>query len=248
MSEVTRILEAIERGDTRAASELLPLVYDQLRREAQRRMAGERSDHTLQATALVHEAYLRLVGDQQIHWQNRAHFYAAAAEAMRRILIEEARRKKAARHGGGRQRIELSDSLISSSGAATNEDGVDLEALSTATPGSSPYRCPGPWKSGSGRSNDADMNRVTLTDGGWGRFMQTSASLGASVSRGNGVGDGRPTRTCLPSLRSSDTRDRRRHLCRFGQCTRRCGYRGQARATYSAVSGTNMPSSRRPPR
>lgn len=132
MSEVTRILEAIERGDARAASELLPLVYDQLRREAQRRMAGERSDHTLQATALVHEVYLRLVGDQQIRWQNRAHFYAAAAEAMRRILIEEARRKKAARHGGGRQRVELSDSLISSGVAATNEDGVDLEALSAA--------------------------------------------------------------------------------------------------------------------
>lgn len=132
MSEVTRILEAIERGDARATSELLPLVYDQLRREAQRRMAGERSDHTLQATALVHEVYLRLVGDQQIHWQNRAHFYAAAAEGMRRILIEEARRKKAVRHGGGRQRIELSDSLISSSGAAGDEDDVDLEALSTA--------------------------------------------------------------------------------------------------------------------
>ncbi len=132
MSEVTRILEAIERGDARAASELLPLVYDQLRREAQRRMAGERSDHTLQATALVHEVYLRLVGDQQIHWQNRAHFYAAAAEGMRRILIEEARRKKAVRHGGGRQRIELSDSLISSSGAAGDEDDVDLEALSAA--------------------------------------------------------------------------------------------------------------------
>ncbi len=81
MSEVTRILEAIERGDARASSELLSLVYDQLRREAQRRMAHERSDHTLQATALVHEVYLRLVGDEQIRWQNRAHFYAAAAEA-----------------------------------------------------------------------------------------------------------------------------------------------------------------------
>ncbi len=127
MSEVTRILEAIERGDARAAGELLPLVYDQLRREAQRRMAGERSDHTLQATALVHEVYLRLVGDEQIRWQNRAHFYAAAAEAMRRILIESARRKKAARHGGGQPHVELGDSLI-----ATGEEDVDLEVLSAA--------------------------------------------------------------------------------------------------------------------
>jgi RNA polymerase sigma factor (TIGR02999 family) len=102
MSDVTRILNAIEAGDANAADRLLPLVYDQLRREAQRRMAGERSDHTLQATALVHEVYLRLVGDRQVPWQNRAHFYAAGAEAMRRILIEEARRKKAARHGNVR--------------------------------------------------------------------------------------------------------------------------------------------------
>ncbi len=126
-SEVTRILAAIERGDAGAANELLPLVYDQLRREAERRMAGERSDHTLQATALVHEAYLRLLGDQQVPWQNRAHFFAAAAEAMRRILIEHARRKKAARHGGGRERAELRDSFLES-----EDDNVDLEALSTA--------------------------------------------------------------------------------------------------------------------
>jgi len=97
MSDVTRILNAIEAGDTSAADQLLPLVYDQLRREAQHRMASERSDHTLQATALVHEVYLRLVGDRQVPWQNRAHFYAAAAEAMRRILIEEARRRPSAR-------------------------------------------------------------------------------------------------------------------------------------------------------
>ncbi len=127
MNEVTRILEAIERGDACAANELLPLVYDQLRREAQRRMAGERSDHTLQATALVHEAYLRLLGDQRVPWQNRAHFFAAAAEAMRRILIEHARRKNAARHGGGRERVELRDSVI-----GTEDDTVDLEALSAA--------------------------------------------------------------------------------------------------------------------
>ena len=85
MSEVTRILAAMERGDAGAANELLPLVYDQLKGEAQRRMAGERPDHTLQATALVHEAYLRLLGDEKIPWQNRAHFFAAAPEAMRRI-------------------------------------------------------------------------------------------------------------------------------------------------------------------
>ncbi len=127
MSDVTRILNAIEAGDPNAADRLLPLVYDQLRREAQRRMAGERSDHTLQATALVHEVYLRLVGDRQVPWQNRAHFYAAAAEAMRRILIEEARRKKAARHGGGRKRVDLRESAI-----ATDDEAVDLEALSAA--------------------------------------------------------------------------------------------------------------------
>ncbi|MCH8880790.1 MAG: sigma-70 family RNA polymerase sigma factor [Planctomycetes bacterium] len=127
MGEVTRILAAIEHGDADAANELLPLVYDQLKREAQRRMAGERSDHTLQATALVHEAYLRLLGNEKIPWQNRAHFFAAAAEAMRRILIDHARRKKAARHGGERERVELHDSFLGS-----EEDNVDLEALSIA--------------------------------------------------------------------------------------------------------------------
>ena len=127
MGEVTRILASIESGDADAANELLPVVYDQLKREAQRRMAGERSDHTLQATALVHEAYLRLVGGEEIPWQNRAHFFAAAAEAMRRILIDHARRKKAARHGDGRERVELRDSFLES-----EDDHVDLEALSTA--------------------------------------------------------------------------------------------------------------------
>ncbi len=129
MGEVTRILAAIEHGDTDAANELLPLVYDQLQREAQRRMAGERSDHTLQATALVHEAYLRLLGHEKIPWQNRAHFFAAAAEAMRRILIDHARRKKAARHGGERERVELRDSFL---GFEDEHDDLDLEALSTA--------------------------------------------------------------------------------------------------------------------
>ena len=107
MNEVTRILEAIENGDGNAANELLPLVYDQLKREAQRRMAGERSDHTLQATALVHEAYLHLVSNRRIPWQNRAHFYAAAAEAMRRILLDHAKARGREKRGGGRKRVPL---------------------------------------------------------------------------------------------------------------------------------------------
>jgi RNA polymerase sigma factor (TIGR02999 family) len=105
MSEVTRILSAIERGDPHAAEQLLPLVYDELRKLAGQRLANEKPGQTLQATALVHEAYLRLVGDQQ--FDNRGHFFAAAAEAMRRIVVEAARRKKRAKHGGGRERIEV---------------------------------------------------------------------------------------------------------------------------------------------
>lgn len=105
---MTRILAAIEHGDAGAANELLPLIYDQLKREAQRRMAAERSDHTLQATALVHETYLRLVGDQRIPWQNRAHFYASAVEAMRRILIDHARSRGREKRGGARKRVPLS--------------------------------------------------------------------------------------------------------------------------------------------
>src|SRR5262245_44197732 len=100
MSDVTRILSAIEAGDPRAAEQLLPLVYDELRKLAAHKLAEEKPGQTLQATALVHEAYLRLVGDQQ--FDNRGHFFAAAAEAMRRILIEEARRKDRVKHGGGR--------------------------------------------------------------------------------------------------------------------------------------------------
>jgi RNA polymerase sigma factor (TIGR02999 family) len=108
-SDVTRILSAAQAGDPRAAAELLPLVYDELRKLAARRMASERSDHTLQATALVHEAYLRLVGnggDRQ-HWNGRGHFFAAAAEAMRRILVEAARRKGRLKRGGDLGRIDL---------------------------------------------------------------------------------------------------------------------------------------------
>src|SRR5262249_7334449 len=111
MSEVNRIWSAIEQGDPHAAGELLPLVYDELRRRAAQRLAREAPGQTLQATALVHEAYLRLVdGEKAQHWNSRGHFFAAAAEAMRRILIERARRRKRVRHGGDRQRIDLDES------------------------------------------------------------------------------------------------------------------------------------------
>ncbi len=110
MSEVTRILSAIAAGDPHAAEQLLPLVYDELRRLAAQRLAQEQRGQTLQATALVHEAYLRLVGDGQgQHWDHRGHFFAAAAEAMRRILVDTARCKQAIRHGGGRRRVALRD-------------------------------------------------------------------------------------------------------------------------------------------
>jgi RNA polymerase sigma factor (TIGR02999 family) len=105
MSEVTRILNAIEQGDPQAADQLLPLVYDELRKLAAQKLAQEKAGQTLQATALVHEAYLRLVGDQ--HFENRRHFLAAAAEAMRRILVENARRKGRIKRGGGRVRCEV---------------------------------------------------------------------------------------------------------------------------------------------
>ncbi len=111
-SDVTRLLEAVGAGDPRAAQELLPLVYDQLRKAAQLQMAGERPEHTLQATALVHEAYLRLVGSCQTTFENRAHFYVAAAEAMRRILIEHARKRARIKRGGDRKRISLSAAYL----------------------------------------------------------------------------------------------------------------------------------------
>jgi len=105
LNEATRILSAIHQGDPQAAQQLLPLVYEELRKLAAQRLANEKPGQTLQATALVHEAYLRLVGDQQ--FDNRGHFFAAAAEAMRRIVVEAARRKKRAKHGGGRERVEI---------------------------------------------------------------------------------------------------------------------------------------------
>jgi len=107
VSDVTRILEAAQKGDPNAANELLPLVYDELRKLAVAKMALERPDQTLQPTALVHEAWLRLVGKQNPQWNGRAHFFGAAAEAMRRILIENARRKRAQRHGGGQAKLDI---------------------------------------------------------------------------------------------------------------------------------------------
>ena len=110
MSNVTQILDAIQHGDPKAADELLPLVYQELRRLAASKMASETPGQTLQPTALVHEAWLRLVGnDGQAQFQNRAHFFGAAAEAMRRILIDRARRKHALRHGGGQQRLDMDE-------------------------------------------------------------------------------------------------------------------------------------------
>jgi len=112
MNNVTQLLEAVTRGEPQAAQQLLPLVYEELRQLAAQRLAQEKPGQTLQATALVHEAYIRLVGtDGDQPWDNRGHFFAAAAEAMRRILVEQARRKRRTRHGGGRQRVDLDEAL-----------------------------------------------------------------------------------------------------------------------------------------
>ena len=111
MTDVTRILNAIERGDAKATDELLPLVYEELRLLAAQRLSHEAAGQTLQATALVHEAYIRLVGDELQDWNSRGHFFAAAAEAMRRILVEKARRKKSLKRGGERKRVCLDESM-----------------------------------------------------------------------------------------------------------------------------------------
>ena len=129
MSDVTRILNAIERGDAKATDKLLPLVYEELRLLAARKLSREPPGQTLQTTALVHEAYIRLVGDEPQNWDNRGHFFAAAAEAMRRILVESARRKKGAQHGGGRVQVTLNESLLSKTKTISSED---LMALSEA--------------------------------------------------------------------------------------------------------------------
>jgi RNA polymerase sigma factor (TIGR02999 family) len=128
MTNVTRILSDIERGDPRAAEDLLPLVYDELRTLAARRLAREKPGQTLQATALVHEAYLRLVDSATIRrWDSRGHFFAAAAEAMRRILVDQARHKGSARAGGGRRRVDMDEVEL-----AIEAPRVDLLALDEA--------------------------------------------------------------------------------------------------------------------
>jgi RNA polymerase sigma factor (TIGR02999 family) len=125
VSDVTRILEAIERGEPKAADELLPLVYEELRRLAAGRMAQESPGQTLQATALVHEAWLKLAGVEKQNWQNRGHFFAAAAEAMRRILIDAARRKARVRHGEGLQRVDLDTIDLASEDNPENVLAID---------------------------------------------------------------------------------------------------------------------------
>jgi RNA polymerase sigma factor (TIGR02999 family) len=128
VSDVTHILSAIEQGDPNAAGQLLPLVYEELRKLAAQKLAQERPGQTLQATALVHEAYLRLVDVEQARrWNSRGHFFAAAAEAMRRILVENARRKRGLKHGAGCARVSLDDAL-----ACTADPGDDLLALNEA--------------------------------------------------------------------------------------------------------------------
>jgi len=127
MNDATYLLNAIEAGDPHAAAELLPLVYEELRRLAAQRLAHEMPGQTLEATALVHEAYLRLVGQrEEPHWTGRNHFFAAAATAMRRILIERARRKQRIRHGGGRERRELHPDLVAV--PAPDDDLLALDA------------------------------------------------------------------------------------------------------------------------
>ena len=123
MKEVTRILHAIDQGDSHAADQLLPLVYDELRKLAAQKLVKEKPGQTLQATALVHEAYLRLVDGEKVHhWNSRGHFFAAAAEAMRRILVENARRKQRHKHGGGRRKATLDAGRLS-------YESADLEIL-----------------------------------------------------------------------------------------------------------------------
>jgi RNA polymerase sigma factor (TIGR02999 family) len=127
MSEVTRILSAIEQGDPSAAGELLPLIYDELRKLATQKMAQETPGQTLQATALVHEAYLRLVDVEQAqHWNSRGHFFAAAAEAMRRILVDNARRKQSKKRGGDRVRLDLDQLAVATSERL--DDVLDIDA------------------------------------------------------------------------------------------------------------------------
>jgi RNA polymerase sigma factor (TIGR02999 family) len=136
MNDVTHILSAIERGDAQAAGQLLPLIYDELRKLAAQKLALEKPGQTLQATALVHEAYVRLVGTADPGWGGRGHFFAAAAEAMRRILVEKARQKRRLRHGGGARREDLSDVEVIAEVPSDDLLALDeaLERLARADP------------------------------------------------------------------------------------------------------------------
>lgn len=124
MTQVTEIIEAIKEGDSTAAQDLLPIVYDELRHLARRRLAHEQPGQTLQATALVHEAYVRLTGSSDVEWNGASHFFGAAAEAMRRIMIERARKRRSTKHGGDKDRVELNSRLL---GEAVDERLVRLD-------------------------------------------------------------------------------------------------------------------------
>jgi RNA polymerase sigma factor (TIGR02999 family) len=134
MTDVTLILNAIEQGDAKAADELLPLVYEELRLLANQKMSQEAPGQTLQATALVHEAYIRLVGLEKQNWQSKGHFFVTAAEAMKRILVDYARRKKSLRRGGGHEKVPLDDANIPQNNLPLSDDLIDLdEALEKLT-------------------------------------------------------------------------------------------------------------------
>jgi len=132
MSDVTRILNAIERGDERAVDQLFPAVYEELRQLARWKLAREKPGRTLQATALVHEAYLRLLGAETQNWRSRTHFFAAAAEAMRRILVDDARRRHCQKREGGRRRVDLEDDALAVEGPSEDILALD-EALTSLT-------------------------------------------------------------------------------------------------------------------
>lgn len=127
MTDVTRILNAIEQGDARAADKLLPLVYEELRLLAAQKLSQERPGQTLQATALVHEAYIRLVGSEVHNWKSRGHFFKAAAEAMRRILVERARRKKSLKSGGNHKRVDFNEEILAIENDTYADDLVALD-------------------------------------------------------------------------------------------------------------------------
>jgi RNA polymerase sigma factor (TIGR02999 family) len=137
MTDVTRILSVIEQGDPQASEQLLPLVYNELRELAAQKLAQERAGQTLQATALVHEAYLRLVDvDEAQHWDSRRHFFAAAAQAMRRILVDKARRKRTVKHGGQRVRINFDEALVVAD--EPRQDLLELDELLEQLAGADP--------------------------------------------------------------------------------------------------------------